>query len=248
MPRSVEGVDNFVRRTNDGVMKRVAPLLLATLLLATPVQVAAAPDENDAKAKLTATFIGNEAFAITDGIVTLVTDFPYQSGYSLYMEYDPAALEIEGEVLALVTHRHLDHFDPTLFLAKDWWVVAPREITDGLSKSRVIPMADQVEYLGIRIEPIRTKHSTTEHFSYLVIWQGRKLYFFGDTESAGEFLALGKEVDLVFMPPWVLRPLLLDGIDIPAKQIVIYHQRVGEPLPRCGKSRALAQGESFILD
>ena len=221
------------------VMKRSVPTVLAALLFAAPAS---------AEPVLTATFIGNEAFAITDGTVTLVSDFPYQSGYSLYMEYDPAALEIEGEVVALITHRHADHFDPGLFRATDWWIVAPREITDGISKSRVIPMSDQVEFLGIRMERVPTPHSTTEHFSYLVTWHGRSMYFFGDTETADEFLALGKDVDVVFMTPWVLRPLALDGIDIPAKQIIIYHQQVGEPLPQCDKCRALKQGESFTLD
>jgi hypothetical protein len=34
-----------------------------------------------------ARFIGNMAFAIADGQTTLFTDFPYESGYSVYMEY-----------------------------------------------------------------------------------------------------------------------------------------------------------------
>lgn len=231
----------------NAVMKRIIVILLASLSLALPV-IASEDAAEKTETALTATFIGNEAFAITDGKVTLVSDFPYQSGYSLYMEYDPAALEIEGEVLALITHRHADHFDPGLFMATDWWIVAPREITDGLSKSRIIPIGDQVEFLGIKVEPVETRHSTTEHFSYLVTWHEKKLYFFGDVEDADAFLALGQNVDVVFMTPWVLRPLALDGIDIPAKQIVIYHQQVGEPLPRCDKCRTLKQGESFVLD
>ncbi len=228
-------------------MKPPASFVLAALLLAGPAPVAA----DDAEAKLTATFIGNEAFAITDGETTLVSDFPYQSGYSLYMEYDPAALEIAGDVVALITHRHADHFDAKLFAGRDWKIVGPREVTDAFgatSPVRVIPLQDQTIYRDIRITPVKTAHSGTEHFSYLVEWLGRSLYFFGDTEQAYEFLRLDDEVDVVFMTPWVLRLLLANGANIPAKLIVIYHQQVGETLPQCSKCRALVQGESFTLD
>lgn len=57
-------------------------------------------------------FIGNMAVAVTDGTVTLVTDFPYESGYSGYMTYAPSAIRsTTGTTLALITHRHRDHWD-----------------------------------------------------------------------------------------------------------------------------------------
>ena len=37
---------------------------------------------------LEARFIGNMAYAISDGTITLFSDFPYESGYSRYMTYD----------------------------------------------------------------------------------------------------------------------------------------------------------------
>lgn len=248
-------------------MKRPASFVLAALLLAGPAPAAA----DDAEAKLTATFIGNEAFAITDGETTLVSDFPYQSGYSIYMEYDPAALEIRGEVVALITHRHADHFDAKLFAGRDWKIIGPREVTDGISESRVLqPLArhppkiiaentrfsiyaisENYAYGDIFVRALPTRHSTTEHYSYLVTWHGKNLYFFGDVEDPVTFLLVTAqlgEFDVVFMTPWVLRSLLTNGTNIPAKLIVIYHQQVGEALPRCGKCRALVQGESFTLD
>ena len=36
-------------------------------------------------------FIGNEAVAMSDGRQTIVTDFPYQSGYSGYMTFEASA-------------------------------------------------------------------------------------------------------------------------------------------------------------
>jgi hypothetical protein len=59
------------------------------------------------------TFIGNEAVAISDGRRTLVSDFPYQSGYSRYMTYDRSKVAVDRDVVALITHRHFDHFLPT---------------------------------------------------------------------------------------------------------------------------------------
>ncbi len=52
--------------------------LLALLLLTTQAAQLRTP-------ALEARFIGSMDLAITDGAVTLFTDFPYQSGYSQYM-------------------------------------------------------------------------------------------------------------------------------------------------------------------
>ncbi|MCH8863091.1 MAG: MBL fold metallo-hydrolase [Proteobacteria bacterium] len=248
-------------------MKRNITLIFAGFLLL--AQPAHATSNDDAGGALTFTFIGNEAFAITDGEATLVSDFPYQSGYSIYMEYDPAALEIAGEVVALITHRHGDHFDANLFAERDWKIIGPREVTDGIAPERVVPLAipplsnpktyfyspfkyENIFVVGdMLVYAFPTPHSGTGHYSYAVDWRGQSLYFFGDTETPKMFLDIATglgDFDVVFMTPWVLRPLLADGTDIPAKLIVIYHQQVGEALPQCGKCRALVQGESFTLD
>lgn len=59
---------------------------------------------------LTIRFIGNAAFELTDGRSTPLVDFPYESGGG-YMSFDSAAVRPRGDVLALFTHRHRDHFD-----------------------------------------------------------------------------------------------------------------------------------------
>ncbi|MGH9749174.1 MAG: hypothetical protein ACRD5D_07975 [Candidatus Polarisedimenticolia bacterium] len=66
-------------------------------------------------------FIGNQAFEITDGQLTLLTDVPYQSGYSGYMTYDEGSVRPRGRVLSLITHRHPDHFEPGPFLNLVEW-------------------------------------------------------------------------------------------------------------------------------
>jgi len=64
---------------------------------------------------LEAQFIGNEAFRITDGNTTLMTDFPYKSGAYNYMKYKFDFSSVTGTVVSLITHRHDDHFAPVLF-------------------------------------------------------------------------------------------------------------------------------------
>jgi L-ascorbate metabolism protein UlaG (beta-lactamase superfamily) len=81
---------------------------------------------------LEARFIGNMAYAISDGATTLFTDFPYQSGYSDYMKYD--AREIRSRTprsLALITHRHPDHWDSAQFSVTDWSVIGPADAVLG---------------------------------------------------------------------------------------------------------------------
>jgi hypothetical protein len=60
---------------------------------------------------LAARFIGNMAWAITDGSLTLMTDFPYDSGAVRgYLTYDASEIRsATAETLSLITHRHGDH-------------------------------------------------------------------------------------------------------------------------------------------
>ncbi len=198
-----------------------------------------------APAALSIRFIGNEAVAITDGRITLVSDFPYQSGYSGYMKYDWPAAKPPGEVIALVTHKHRDHFAEELFRQTNWRIVAPPEITQRLPKERVIGMARPVEVSGIRITPIPTTHADIEHYSYLVEWAGRRFYFVGDTESPDALLAQ-RGLDIAFVSPWLYRAAQARG-KIDASRIAIYHHTAGEDVPRCDRCVTPAQNAAIEL-
>lgn len=76
---------------------------------------------------LTFRFIGNMAYAISDGKTTLYTDFPYQSVYSEYRTYDFEAVPKGGDSVCLITHGHFDHFDPSLFPRMDCALIAPAD-------------------------------------------------------------------------------------------------------------------------
>jgi L-ascorbate metabolism protein UlaG (beta-lactamase superfamily) len=192
------------------------------------------------------TFIGNEAIQISDGRRTLVSDFPYQSGYSGYMTYDRAKVTFDREVVALITHRHLDHFDPTGPRGSGWQVVGPREAVQNLPDGK--PVSEGVMTIGdIRIQPMRTPHANVEHYSYRVEWHGASFYFPGDTEDP-KTLIEQRGLDIAFVTPWLWRQVRSSGVRIDAKQIVIYHHEAGETIAGCtGACKAPAQGESWRI-
>lgn len=193
---------------------------------------------------LEVTFIGNEAFEITDGSVTLLSDFPYQSGAFGYMTYDMAAVKPRGKVLCLVTHEHDDHFSPGLWAERDWHLLAsPRIKTIGNHKLR-LNFADTVDFEGIRIFSQKTPH-TTAHYSYLVEWHGKRLYFPGDTELLDFFPK--KRIDVLFITPWLLEKAQKQKVQLNAKRVVVYHHQNGDSVD-CSGCIVPKQGDKFLLD
>jgi L-ascorbate metabolism protein UlaG (beta-lactamase superfamily) len=212
--------------------------LASVLVLGTP---AASPDT------LSFRFIGNMAYAITDGTTTLYTDFPYQSGYSDYMTYDFEAVPKAPGSLCLITHGHLDHFDPSLFPRMDCALIAPASVVARLKTDRAIPLAREMTYRDIRIEPLATPHGPMEHYSYLVTWHGLRLYFTGDTDSTERLLAT-KNLDAAFVSPWLLEAVAKRSARIDAKQVIVCHQTSAETVPDNQKRRLPKQGETFTLE
>ena len=190
-------------------------------------------------------FIGNASVGISDGKLTVVSDFPYQSGYSGYMEYDFEKSKPKGRVLSLITHKHSDHFETLLFEKTDWLVLAPDEIKLELNKNRRLKMEKIVRFDGVEIQPVSSPHAKIEHYSYLMKWHGKSFFFTGDTESV-EALEFAKDVDVLFITPWLMRKAERTGTDISAKKIVVYHQAKDENVP-CGKCYVFKPGESFNI-
>lgn len=192
-------------------------------------------------------FIGNMAFAISDGKTTLYTDFPYESGYSDYMTYDFDAMQKVPGALCLVTHGHRDHFDAPLFAKMDAKLIAPPAVAAKVAPGRAISFAPKMAYGDIAIEALPTPHAAIEHFSYLVTWHGRRLYFTGDTDSTDQLLAM-RDLDLAFVSPWLLKAVAEKKKSIHAKRVVVYHQAAGEKVPPIQNRLVLEQGESFVLE
>lgn len=191
-------------------------------------------------------FIGNEAFRLSDGKVTVFSDFPYQSGAYGYMEYEyPFEAERPG-VISLISHRHLDHFDPALFTELEWKLIGPLEIVERHSRLKIIPLEPRVALGNLVITPKATEHANTEHYSYLMDWAGKQLYFTGDTNDAQSLKDL-PELDMLFITPWLYHSAQESGLLPKAARTVIYHHKTGEIVPGCKGCIIPEQGQEFIL-
>lgn len=187
------------------------------------------------------------AFAITDGKTTLYTDFPYESGAFGYMSYDFASLPKAPNAVCLITHGHLDHFDPKLLAKLDAKVIAPPELAATLPAGRVIPFAPKIVYGDLTVETFKTPHGKIDHYSYLVTWRGRRLYFTGDTESTDALLAQ-RNLDVAFVSPWLIDIVAKKNARIDAKRVVAYHHQTGETVPAMQDRIVPKQGETLTLE
>ena len=202
----------------------------------------------DQRPALDARFIGNMAFAITDGTTTIMSDFPYQSGYSRYMDYRPDAIRSTTQAtLSLITHRHRDHWDRELFQKTGWNVAGPVDVVSMVPPARVVSLKPQGNFGAARIDAIETPHASIGHYSYVVTWHDRRLYFSGDTEDSTHLVAL-KNLDAAFVSPWLYRSVLRKSQRIDTKLIVIYHHEAGENVAECKADCVLPhQGETIQI-
>jgi L-ascorbate metabolism protein UlaG (beta-lactamase superfamily) len=200
---------------------------LAALGMTIAMFAVAASASAPAPAALQAQFIGNMAFAITDGKTVLYTDFPYESGAFGYMSYDMASVPKAPGSLFLLTHGHKDHFDASLLAKMDGKVIAPPKLEATLPAARVIPYAPKMTYRDITVEAFPTPHGDINHASYLVTWHGLRLYFTGDTESTDQLLAM-KDLDYAFVSPWLLGTVAQKKSRIDARTVICYHHKADD--------------------
>ncbi len=196
---------------------------------------------------LSARFLGNEAFEITDGTTTLLTDFPYQSGAFGYMEYDRRELGERKDSLCLITHAHADHFDASLAAKVGCKVFGPPSVLAKVPKDSALAADTTLRFGDFTITPIRTDHGAEPHFSYLVESSGLRLYFTGDTEQTSELATQGR-LDVLFISPWLLKSAPASG-DLPsAARIVVYHHQAGKSVSDCsGSCLVPRQGQSIEI-
>lgn len=197
-------------------------------------------------ADLRFTFIGNMAVHITDGQTVLVSDFPYESGAFGYMKWQASAVPPVKDGLALITHRHRDHFAPELLAPYDLTVAGPAEVLRMVVGKPTLALTPPVRFRDIEIEPRKTPHAGLEHFSYLVVWRGRRLYFPGDAEDPAGLLAT-PDLDVAFVSPWLLASVKKAGARIDARRVVVYHHQDGEKVVKHQDRQVPKQGESFVL-
>jgi len=196
---------------------------------------------------LTATFIGNEAFAITDGATTVYTDFPYESGAFGYMKYDFDAVPKSERSLCLITHAHRDHFAPELVARVGCRAVVPGDAAASLTAGLAIPAAPHITYANVEVDSVKTPHGDVEHDSYLVTWGGLRLYFTGDTDSPDALLAQ-RNLDAAFVSPWLLEAVAKRNARIDARRVIVYHHRDGESVPEVLDRVVPRPGETIRIE
>ncbi len=106
---------------------------------------------------LSARFLGNAAFELSDGETTLLTDFPYRPGAFGYMQYDPSEIHARPRSICLITHAHADHFDASLVARVGCRVVDPASAP-----------GEEIRLFGVTILPFPTEHAGVPHRSYRV--------------------------------------------------------------------------------
>ena len=226
---------------------RIAPVVIALLLAS--FTTAQTSTSTSTFRPLTATFIGNEAWHITDGEYTLLTDFPYQSGYSRYMTWEWSGvpkIADPAKLLVVATHQHRDHFAAELFpRLSPGGVIGPASVRAAAPGKGIEPTGD-ARFGPIRVQAISTPHADLEHYSYVIEWHGLRIYLPGDTEGASSLIA-AKNLDVAFVTSWMLRAAARAGAKIDARRVIVVHHEAGENVAPFQASTVPRQGEVIVL-
>jgi len=168
-------------------------------------------------------FIGNCGLHMTDGQSNVYVDFPYKSGAYGYMEFDETRFDrIEDDAIFIFTHKHADHYSK-----KNLKKVMKEKGGQKFGVSNIgelEKLGESVE--GFDIEVFKTKHTffgiPFRHYSYLITWYGKRIYLSGDTTNP-ETIGRIENIDLAFVPYWIVANAKEQGVEIDAKMFGIYH-------------------------
>jgi ribonuclease BN (tRNA processing enzyme) len=165
-------------------------------------------------------FIGNCGLYLTDGKMNIYIDFPYKSGAFKYMKFEKAELySIKENSIFIFTHKHPDHYSGKNMR---------RTLRNKQGKKYGKWNLKQLEKLSndtgdFSIQAIETKHKfSLKHYSYLITWHGRRLYFSGDTETSDTVLTF-KNLDWAFVPYWIMIDINKKNVQIDSEMIGVYH-------------------------
>ncbi len=171
---------------------------------------------NDIKVK----FIGNCGLYLTDGKMNIYVDFPYKSGAFNYMEYDSAELDsIKENSIFIFTHKHPDHYS-----GKQMRKTLRKKRGKKYGKWNISKLAELSDTTAdFSIQAIETEHSFSfTHYSYLMTWHGKRIYFYGDTETTKTVLSM-HDLDWAFVPYWTVLDLIEEDVLIDSKMVGVYH-------------------------
>lgn len=170
--------------------------------------------------KIVIRYIGNCGLHLTDGVTNIYTDFPYKSGAHHYATYQKSELDsLKENAYFIFTHKHSDHYYKRkmkqILKNKHGKKYGKWNISELENLSKAIP--------DFEIKTYKTKHLYSfAHYSYLITWHGKKIYFSGDTEHAETILTM-KNLDWAFIPSWLVMRIKETNQKFDTKMIGIYH-------------------------
>ncbi|MFK8044464.1 MAG: MBL fold metallo-hydrolase [Crocinitomicaceae bacterium] len=165
-------------------------------------------------------FIGNCGLHLTDNNLNIYVDFPYKSGAFNYMQFDKAELDsIKENSIFIFTHKHPDHYSRKnmrkTLRTKGGVKYGKWNIKKLDRVSKTTPQ--------FSIQAIKTEHNLSfKHYSYLITWHGKRIYFYGDTETSDIALSM-KNLDWAFVPYWTAKQIQKQNLAIDTKMLGIYH-------------------------
>jgi glyoxylase-like metal-dependent hydrolase (beta-lactamase superfamily II) len=226
-------------------MKGIFVVLIAATTAVLPASKLGVTQQQRA-AELDITMVGNAGVMLTDGDHSILIDLPYQPGAYGYAAYEPDKLDPPGSVTSVITHHHLDHFDPDLVLAREEWkIIGPPSVTGNLPSERVIP-GDSISLGAFQIVALPTEH-TDDHRSYRIYWHEKIFHFSGDAQVT-DFLGPEPQLDLLFVTPWLSCMAAEAGVLGYATREIVYHLDPAGGDTICGDLERLEQGSSFTLE
>ena len=188
--------------------------LTCAAFAATLSATARAEAQGSTNTTLRVTYLANMGVQLTHGGTTVVIDALHRGalrGYAPLLPATQRALEegrapFERIAVALVTHRHLDHFDPAAALARlssdsTMVLVAPIEVIDtlvarntslrGNRRLRGVRGGERIDLPGVSVTVLDLPHSRTrtvgaQHVGYAIDLGGFRVLHVGDANPDAE--------------------------------------------------------------
>lgn len=139
------------------------------------------------------------------------------------MEFEESELDsINKNAIFIFTHKHADHYSK-----KNLKKVTNRKEKKIFGVSNIPQLEKLSETIeSFEIKAYKTKHTffgiPFKHYSYLITWHGKKIFISGDTTNP-ETIGNTKNIDLAFVPYWILKNAKEQNITIDAKMFAVYH-------------------------
>ncbi len=195
-------------------------------------------------------FLGNCGLFMTDGTLNICIDFPYKSGAYGYMTYNLNLPDsIPENTIYIFTHGHADHFDRKLFKETNRQLFGPWPVKAFISGKRKLSFHElNAISQNFSVQKFTTRHRLSlKHYSYLIEWDGKRIYISGDAENA-DVIGNMKNLDLVFAPGWLLNDASDKNIAIDTKKIVLYHHVSVEGIINNSKDKIIVPSRRQLIE